>query len=416
MHNFFQQIYHGLNRPDNHMIIMVVFIALVVVAIVLRVAAHLHYRAALLSFFIDGKKGIGDKADVAKIKNKLLRKVVAEYIRTGERAATEVPAVQLVDRGIAGMSFLGWRYEAILPFVKTLEMGFIWVGLVLAMAFADYAFMYGTLAVLAFLLTRITGAFFDVTGAKKQLADEMVLFITREIGRFFATDTSGAILRLKNDLTQVIDNQSLAYKETMENIGHIMATALGKVSDSMVAATTSLGPTVAEAMDEKLINMNDSLNTTLKNWEKAIGEATRLQTDMNQASDKLSHAGGKLQSASELLAAHMQGHSSALSAQLVSLVGAVDAIKESTTHFAAGQEALISQGKYIERNQQTLETSLESYEASLQGLTQSLGDALGAFVNLHAQTSAQAIHDALKTNVDIIMNAQRNLGGGRHHD
>ena len=410
---FFGAIFNALNRQDNHVIIMAVYLALVAFAIVLRIAAHLHFRGSLIAFHADARKEIKAKSDVANIKCRLLRKTVAEYIRIAERAASAAPTAQIVERTVANMSFFGWRYESIIPLVESLDTGFIWVGLVLALAFNEYAFMYGALAVLAFVITRMFAAFFNANTARRQLIDEMHLYIDREISRFFASDHSGAIIRLKNDLTDVIAKQSATHKETMENIGHIMATAMGKVSENMTAATNTIGPSVAAAMDKKLINMNDTLTTTLKNWEKALGEAAKLHIAMNESSEKLSHTSTRLQSSSELLATHMQGHSSALSTQLVTLVDAIGAMKESVNHFALQQEALTSQTKYIERNQQALESSLQSYEDSLQKLTQSLGDGLGAFINLHAQTSAQVINDALKTNIDKVMSraiSQHSMG------
>lgn len=421
MNSFFQNIFDTLNRQDNHLIIMVVFLALVALSVALRIIAHLHFRGALIAFQFDARKEIKAKGDMSGLKNRLLRKVVAEYIRTAERAASVAPTGQIVQRAVSGMSLLGWRYEAILPFINGLDAGFLWVGLVLALAFGENAFMYGLLAVIAFVVTRIVAAFFNAQAAREQLADEIHLYIEREISRFFASDSGGAILRLKNELVEVIEKQSVTYKETMENIGHVMATVItktsdnmestmSKVSDSMNTATTTIGPAVAAAMDEKLINMNATLTTTLADWEKAIGEATRLQISMNESSERLAHAGGKLQSSSELLATHMQGHSSALSEQLVALVGAIDAMKESVARFAEQQEAVAQQVKYIERNQQTLEASLHSYESSLQGLTGQLGDSLGTFINLHAQSSAQAVNDALKTAIDRVINAtQANL-------
>jgi len=411
MQNFFNNLFTALNSQDNQMVIMIIFLSLVAISLILRITAHLHFRASLLAFQLDTRKELKDKSDVAKLKNGLLRKAVAEYIRTAERAVTAVPTKQIVDREVSKKSLLGWRYESILPFVDSLDIGLLVVGLILTIAFNEHAFVYGTLAALAFVLTRLCAAFFNANNARAQLADEIQLYIEREIGRFFASDTSGAVLRLKNDLTEAISKQSAAYKDTMENIGHIMATALGKVSDSMTEATASIGPSVATAMDEKLINMNDTLTTTLKNWGKALSEATSLQTNMNESSERLSHAGAKLQSASELLATHMQGHSTALSGQLVTLVSAIDAMKESVNHFAAQQEALTQQAKYIERNQQTLDTTLHAYEESLKGLTSSLGEGLGAFINLHAQTSAQTINDAMKTNIDKMLNISKASGG-----
>ncbi|MCL2286142.1 MAG: hypothetical protein FWC32_07215 [Firmicutes bacterium] len=410
MHSFFDTIFVTLNQQDNLLVIMVVYLALVALALILRVVAHLHFRASLMAFQLDTRKEIKEKSDIAKLKNRLLRKVAAEYIRTADRAVTTVPTRQIVELAVSKKSMLGWRYESILPFVQALETGLLVVGLILTIAFNEHAFVYGSLAAGAFVLTRLCTAFFNANNARAQLVDELHLYVEREIGRFFASDTGGAILRLKNDLTETLGKQAATYKETMENIGHIMASALSKVSDSMTEATTSIGPAVAAAMDDKLINMNDTLTDTLKNWEKAIGEATSLQTSMNDSSEKISLAGAKLQSSSELLATHMQGHSNALSGQLVTLVNAIEAIKESVNQFAIQQEALTEQTKYLERNQQTLDTSLHAYEESLKNLTSSLGDGLGAFINLHAQTSAQTINDALKANLDKMMNIAR-FGG-----
>ncbi|MCL1787457.1 MAG: hypothetical protein FWG38_05685 [Defluviitaleaceae bacterium] len=410
---FFQNLFTTLNQQGNLMIVMVVYLALVALALILRVVAHLHFRAALLAFQLDTRKEIKDKTDVAKLKNGLLRKVAADYIRTAERAVTTIPTKQLVDREVAKMSLLGWRYESILPFVHSLDTGLLVVGLALTIAFSADAFVFGTLTAAAFVLTRLCAAFFNADNARAQLADDIQLYIEREIGRFFASDAGGAVLRLKNDLTESIGKQSADYKETMENIGHIMASAIGKIADSMTESTAAIGPAVAKAMDEKLINMNDTLTGTLQNWEKALGEAAALQNAMNESSEKLSHAAVKLQSSSELLATHMQGHSNALSTQLVALVSAIDAVKASVDHFGAQQEALTAQAKYMESNQKTLETSLHAYEESLKGLTGALGDGLGAFINLHAQTSAQTINDALKSNLDKMKHISRGAGDGQ---
>jgi len=407
MQNFFNNMFNALNQQDNHIIIMVVYLVFVIVSITLRIIAHVHFRGTLFTFQMDARKEIKEKSDISNIKNKLLRKTVAEYIRTADRAASAAPTAQIVQRTVATMSLFGWKYEAILPFVEAMDIGFIWVGLVLALAFNEYAFMYSALTVLAFVITRIFTAFFNAKVAKSQLIDEMHMFVEREISRFYASDSSGAILRLKNDLTEVIDKQSATYKETMENIGHVMATVMTKVSDSMAEATKTIGPAVAAAMDEKVINMNDTLKSNLASWESALSEATRLQTSMNDSSERISHSTAKLQSASELLATHMQGHSNSLSAQILTLVDAINTMKDSVNHFVIQQEALTQQAKYIERNQQTLESSLHSYETSLQGLTQSLGDGLGAFINLHTQTAAQEINDTLSSNVEKIMNASR---------
>ena len=394
--NFFSETMEILNQPNNHLIISIVFMALVGITVLLRIVAHVHFRASLLAFQIESRKEIKNRAEIKNIKNGLLQKVCAEYIRVAERAVTAVPTKDLTDRAIAGMSLLGWKYENIIPFVESMETGLLWVGIILAIVFTEYAFVYGAFAVVAFLITHIFAAFFNARSARTQLSTEIMLYVEREIGRFFAADSSGAILRLKNDLTDAINNQSKIYKDTMDNIAKTMSTTMNEVSATMIAAAKSIGPIVATAMDEKLINMNATLSATLDKWEDSLQEATDVHTKINDSAERLS-------TSSALLATHLQGHSNALSDHLLALVKAVDATKEGLDNLALQQQALTKQASYIEANQHTLDTTLHSYEESLQKLTQSIGDGLGTFIDIHAQSSAQAVNDALKSNIDRII-------------
>ena len=381
--------------------------SLAALLVILRIGAHLHFRGALFAFHSDARKEINIREDMRKIKNKLLRKTVAEYIRMAERAVTTAPTRQLVERSVANMSFFGWRYESLLPFLEGMEMGLLWIGLILAIVFSSYAFVYGLLAVILFVVLRLIAAFFNVRNAWRELVDEIILYIDREIGRFFASDTGGAILRLKNDLTEAIDRQSVAYQTTMENIGRTMSDTMTEVMGSMISAANSIGPIVANAMDEKLVNMNATLTTVLNDWENALAESANIQNSMNTSSERLAHAGGQLQSAAELLATHMKGHSNALSQQLITLVSAIDAVKDGLHTLTTKQEAFAKQAEFIESNQRALETALASYEESLQSLVQSLGNGLGAYINLHAQSSAQTVNDAFKANIDRMIQLLR---------
>jgi len=383
----FENIVEVLGRHDNHVTIVVVYLSFSAVVILLRIFAHLHFRGVLLSFWHTADKAINDKKEVKEIKHSVLKKACAEYVRVAERAVTAVPTSQIVERAVAGMGFFGWKYTGLLPFIEGMEIGLLGIGFVLAVVFGDNAAVYGLLAVIVFVACRLSAAFFNVRAARERLCDEMVLFIEREVGRFFAADTGGALLRLKNDLTDAIGRQGELFKTTMKSI-----------SESMVNAANSIGPIVAKAMDEKLINLNDTLTKTLLDWENALIKASEIQTAINTGAERFSQASTKIQSASDLLSTHMQGHSNALSEQLVALVSAINELKET-------QKALTITAGFVEKNQHALETSLTSYEASLQSLTQSIGDGLGAFINLHAQTSAQTINDAMKANIDKMMNA-----------
>jgi FtsZ-binding cell division protein ZapB len=314
-----------------------------------------------------------------------------------------------VERAVSGMGLFGWKYSGLLPFIEAMELGMLGIGFVFAVIFGEQATVYGLLAVITFVAARIVAAFFNVRALRAQLVDEMVLFIEREIGRYFASDTGGALLRLKNDLSDAIDRQAAVYKSTMDAISAKMSDTFSQVSQSMVGAANSIGPIVARAMDEKLINMNETLTETLHNWENALKTSAEIQSAINVGAEKFSQASGRIQSASDLLAAQMKGHSSAVSEQIFTLVSAIDEMKTALQTLSASQKSLATQSEFIEKNQSALENSLNSYESSLQSLTQSIGDGLGAFINLHAQTSAQTINDAMKYNIDTI----KNLLGGK---
>ena len=415
MYNFFSNLFTNLSQEGSQVVIMIVFFSVAALTVLLRVIAHIHFRGALLAFRSDAKKPIEKLDDVRKLKkSSLLVTIITEYKRVADKAVTNVPVAQLVNRQVSAMSFIGWRYDGMLPFVVELERAILWVGLILAVVFTEYAFVYGVLAVVLFLLVRAAAAFFNFYGAREQLAEEILIYVEREIGRFFASDTGGAVLRLKNDLVDAISGMTISMEEIMGNMSESLATTTAAMSttmaettasigQTMTEATAAVGPALAAAMDEKMINMNTNLAHTLESWEKTLTQAVSLQTAMNDTSDRLGQSSLRLQSSAELLSKHMQGHSNALSEQLLALVSAIEAIKDGVGTLSTQQEALVQQSEYIERNQKALEAAITAYETSLHGLTQSLGDGLGAFINLHAQSSAQVINEALKANMDKLI-------------
>jgi len=77
--------------------------------------------------------------------------------------------------------------------------------------------------------------------------------------------------------------------------------------------------------------------------------------------------------------------------------------------YAQNQETFIKLSKYIERNQEELEQSLHSYESTLQNMTRQMGDGLGAFFQVHAQSTAQVMNDALQANIGRVLGANQEL-------
>ena len=409
MFDFFGEIINVLGGQQNQVLIVTVFCSFCAALIVVRMISHLHVAGVLALFQRETVREIKNRGEVSKIKNRMLRKVTADYIRVAERAVTNVPTRQIVDRATSNMNLLGWRYDNLLPFIEAFEAASIWIGLILALVFAELAHVYGLIAIASFVLLRLSASFFSVRSIREQLADEMVIFIEREIGRFFAADSGGAILRLKNDLSEALDKQAKAYKGAMENISATMQSTMKEISASMIAAANSIGAIIQSGMDENLKNMNKDLGTTFANWEQALDKGVATHEKINTSAERISQAGHKLQVASELLATHMQGHSGALSNHLVSLVDSIESLKDGYTHLAEHQNVLKKQADYIGKNQESFEKIAASYEAALQQLSSSIGDSIGTYVSVHTAESLKTINSAMEKNIDKLITLNSKL-------
>ena len=208
MFDFFEQILDFLLTHDNQVLIVAIYLIFCAVIVALRILSHLHVMAVLSLVQRECFGEIKSRGDIPKIRNKMLRHIVAEYIRVAERAVTNVPTSQIVNRAVSRMGFLGWRYESLSPFLESFERAVLWIGLILALIFTGYSHVYGLLAIGVFILLRFFSSLFGIDHARRQLESVIIIFVEREIGRFFASDSGGAILRLKNDLTESIDRQA----------------------------------------------------------------------------------------------------------------------------------------------------------------------------------------------------------------
>jgi hypothetical protein len=403
MPDFFSNLFDFINRQDNHVVILAVYLFVAAGIVFLRIIANTRFNTALHFFKRDAKE-LKTRDDVKNIRNTLLRQCVAAYKQVADKAVTRIPAAQLIERQVDNLRFAGWRYSSISTFVEGFETGLLWMGVLLAFVFNDFAHVYGILAVFVFVLLKICAAVFDFRATRVKLNDEILIYIEREVGRFYASDSGGAVLRLKTELLEAQNRQTDTLSAALTQLTAALtdnAKNLGKViSDT----TKDIHTQIAEAINTKLITMNEGFDKISQGWAHSLTQAATVQTAINNSAASMDKASGKLLSSAELLASHLQGHSNALSEQLLQLVRAVESVKEA-------QENLSLLSRYIERNQTTLETALTSYETSLQNLAQSLGDGIGAFINLHAQTSAQAVNDALRGNLEKIMSmSQRGAG------
>jgi hypothetical protein len=188
-----EQLFLFLYTRDHQILVMAVYVGCFLFTIVLRIVTCTHYRSLLLRFRTNAKE-MRTVDDIKNIRFSMLKKLVAEYMQLAAKNAARVPTAALAEKQLVGFRFMGWRYESIMPFVEILESGLLWVGLIIALLFEEYVIVYGLLAVVGFLLTRLAAAFFDFRFARNTLANELVIYIEREISAMFPINISGTIL------------------------------------------------------------------------------------------------------------------------------------------------------------------------------------------------------------------------------
>lgn len=83
------------------------------------------------------------------------------------------------------------------------------------------------------------------------------------------------------------------------------------------------------------------------------------------------------------------------------------AISESNDKYAVYHEAFLTQANIIKSTQAALETSINSYETTLQNLVQTMGSGIGAFIKLHGQESAQGLTTVMQEHINLISENNR---------
>ena len=92
---------------------------------------------------------------------------------------------------------------------------------------------------------------------------------------------------------------------------------------------------------------------------------------------------------------------------LKDLPKAIDSMQESNERYILHHDTFAAQSKMLKDNQKTLESSLASYEATLQSVVQGLGDGMGAFIKMHGQAAANGFSDVLEKQVSQIVSSNQ---------
>ena len=403
MNPIFENIFKTLNDPANSVTVMTVFLVACGCSLALRVLTCLHYQTNYTLFKLHGKP-LKSAADAAAVKYALLKRVMNDYINSAQKNVTAISTRSIVTKHLRRLRFGFWSLDSIERFLTGFENGVILVGLVLAVVFSDYRFLYGLVAVGLFALTRLFAAIFDIRLVREKLTDEITEYVDREAGQFFAGDTGSILLRLKSDLVAVIQEQSAAIGKAMDRASQGMADGVKTAMDR-----------VTEAVEKSMGHLAEQariLQPPLAAWAEALGKAGAVQQQITDSYGGVEKAAQQLEGAVAGLQTALDGHGKKIAGQeeavrreVVELTVAVTALKEANQYLDANREAVASQLKYVENNQQLLEKSVQQYEAAMVNLTQKLGDGFGSMLDFHIQNAYQSLNDGLLANINKVIGA-----------
>ena len=321
MYNYFNEIFLFLYNWDNNIAIMAAFVALHGLIFAMRLGLFLSYRGhnIWLSMDMAPSRTLEKKADAAKIKSRLLQKIVIDYMQAAEKNAPRVPLEAIIDKHILDLSFLGFSFAGISRWIDKFDNGLLILGIVLAFLFPDYGTIYGLLAVSGFVVLKISAALFDFETARQILKSNVHVYVEREVGQFFASHMASAIMQFKEEMSEASDRQSELLRGAVEKLGA-------------------------------------DLIPVLNNLQCLSG-----------------------------------------------LPKALEIMLQSNDRYSIHHEAFLAQAKIIQDTQYALESSLASYETTLQNLVQNMGGGMGAFVQLHGQSAAANLNEVMQTHMNHIM-------------
>ena len=372
---FVYDVYNFLNAGDNNIIIFSVFMAVCLLAAALRIIACAGIQTKL-SVFRYHAKPVESRADLDKIRSALLKNIVTDYIRNAEKNVSAVHLEAIVQKHMTRLNFIGWSYRGMEGFATSIEYASPLLGIILAIVFEDFRFAYGAAAALAYVVMKLLSAVFDVGLVMEKLKCELIEYVEREAGQYYAGDYGSALMMFRNEISQAMNKQSQVLGETLEGLRTGISASVEKSLAGMSVAT-------AETV-KNMGSYGEVMKTPLREWADTISEASGLQAESGEAARLMIKSG-------EIIAEELNG-----------MKNHVSAISESAKAIQESQRGVRSLTELVEKNQTALEKSLQHYETSLKRLTEQIGDGFGSMLEYHLQNSYKNINDDLKANIGRI--------------
>ena len=339
-------------------VIILVYAGATLLSLILRVIACVGYQTQYAIFRLYGKE-IKVKADAANIKNGLVGRTAADYIKSYDKGAANISAAAVVKKNTAGMGFLFWKFDSMSGFIKGYENSVVLIGLLLTV-FLDHPAFFGVQAIASFLFLRVFASFFDYELARERLTDELIIYLEREIGQFYAPDLSSGINRLRIEMTEAAASQAEAFEKNVQRLSEELKNAMRLSIDEL------------------------ALDRSVAEWRKTLNESSVFQNGFNKNAETLERA------------------AVALNSSISEYSGGV---KEFADKLKGGFEAQ----EFVEKNQALLNESFNKFELSLQDITGKFGNSLASIVDHRVRASYDALNEAVTDNIKQILGSNNEL-------
>lgn len=374
-------------------------LSLGIFCIIFRILICFSYKAQSAIFKMNAKE-VHNIADLKPYKYNLLNKIVKDFRAMGEKGISNIDTGSIVKRHLLSIRFLGINMESLSGFIKGLESGFLFIGLILAVIF-DYPAVFGTAAISFFIIFNIFSVIFNFDIIRENLAYDIESYVNREIGQYYIGDFTSAIQRLKVELVVAIANQANVFSDSVKNISAELNKGIG---EGMLKIADSVNLTM-----ESLSKFSSYLDEPLSKWKNAVENAYESQKELNletkSLKDTLSsfeNVSNKLINSVETLSKSSEAQSSKISEQIHALINSSENIDKKYEELSALSLSVKEELSYLTENQKILKTSLESYEEGLKSITVELGEALGSIISHHVDTSYYELNEDLKDNIKMI--------------
>ena len=350
---------------DLTAIIVLVFAGATLFSLILRIISCIGYQAQYAVFKLYGKE-VKEKSDVFGIKQGLVGKSVADYVKSSEKGSASVSSAVIVSKNITKLGFIFWKFDSMSQFIKSYENSLILIGLLFAV-FLDHPEFFGVMAIALFIGTRILAAIFDYDTAKIRLSDEITDYLDREIGQFYAPDLNSGINRLRIEMLEAAANQKAVFENSIQKLSEELTNAMKVALGEM------------------------AIDKTVVEWKQAVEGATDYQDKVNTSIDALGTAIGALKSSTNAFGMSINEYSEGMDAL----------VKKMSSQFAAQE--------FIEKNQTLLADTFQKFELSLQDITGKIGNSLASIIDYRLHESYNTLNERLSENIKQIVNSNNDL-------